>query len=121
MAITPFFSPDHSVQTITELIESVEYGGTIDVGTPGFSSWSGCTNFTGCVGCTISNMRKEQFPVFPALLNAMHEKKATVRILTNNYNTATCSGMIAPLDFLALNGVCVCHCRALLQHALHPP
>ena len=46
----------------------------------------------------------EAFPVFPALLNAVH-RKVTVRIITNNFGQPTCDDMIAPLDFLALNGV----------------
>ena len=61
---------------------------------PGFSSWSGCTPFTGCQGCSITNATKEQFPIFHALLNAVHVQKATVRILTNNYNTPTCPGKV---------------------------
>jgi len=105
VTVTPFFSPDHSIGTLTDLISSVSMGGTIEIGTPGFSSWSGCTPFTGCQGCSIINATKEQFPIFHALLNAVHVQKATVRILTNNYNTPTCPGLIAPLDFLVLNGI----------------
>jgi phosphatidylserine/phosphatidylglycerophosphate/cardiolipin synthase-like enzyme len=43
--------------------------------------------------------------VFPAILNAVHQRGVNVKILTNNYNTPTCRGYIAPLDYLALNGV----------------
>lgn len=35
----------------------------------------------------------------------MHQRGVSVKILTNNYNTPTCRGYIAPLDYLALNGV----------------
>jgi len=49
-------------------------------------------------------MKAETFPVFPAVLNAVH-RGVKVRMLTNNYNTPTCPGLIAPLDFLSLNGV----------------
>lgn len=99
MSATPFFSPDHSIGTITNLIERAEE--TLDIGTPGFSSWSGCTDFDGsgdddasqCVGCSIYAMRQEQFPVFPAIVNALH-RGVTVRLLTNNYNTPTCSGKV---------------------------
>lgn len=66
----------------------------------GFSSWSGCTPFTGCQGCSIINATKEQFPIFHALLNAVHVQKATVRILTNNYNTPTCPGLVRPWCWL---------------------
>ena len=71
----------------------------------GFDSWSNCTPFEGCIGCSIEDQRNEAFPVFPALLNAVHRRKLTVRILTNDYNSRTCAGKIAPLDWLFLNGV----------------
>ena len=71
----------------------------------GFSSWSRCTPFTGCQGCTIDDEKKEEFPVFPALLNAKHQRNVTIRILTNNYNQKTCEGKITPLDWLFLNGI----------------
>lgn len=105
VSVTPFFSPDHSIDTITDFIASVSVGGTVDIGTPGFGSWSGCTPFQGCSGCNISAMSQEAFPVFHAILNAVHVQGATVRLLTNNYNTPTCPGKVSPLDFLALNGV----------------
>ena len=71
----------------------------------GFSSWSRCTPFTGCQGCTIDDEKKEEFPVFPALLNAKHQRNVTIRILTNSYNQKTCEGKITPLDWLFLNGI----------------
>ena len=43
--------------------------------------------------------------MFPALLNAVHQRNVTVRILTNDYNSVTCTGKIAPLDWLFLNGI----------------
>eukprot|EP00500_Bicosoecida_sp_ms1_P013419 CAMPEP_0203818922 /NCGR_PEP_ID=MMETSP0115-20131106/33240_1 /ASSEMBLY_ACC=CAM_ASM_000227 /TAXON_ID=33651 /ORGANISM="Bicosoecid sp, Strain ms1" /LENGTH=529 /DNA_ID=CAMNT_0050727893 /DNA_START=45 /DNA_END=1634 /DNA_ORIENTATION=+ len=108
--VQAFFSPDHSIDTLTELVQSVPQGGVVTIGSPGLSSWSGCTRFDGtCVGCTVDNMAKEQFPIFAAMLNAVHEAGATVRLLTNNYGTPTCAGQISPLDFLALNGVDVRH------------
>jgi phosphatidylserine/phosphatidylglycerophosphate/cardiolipin synthase-like enzyme len=49
-------------------------------------------------------MRAESFPVFTALLNALHRGVA-VRIVTNNYNNpAQPSGTVPMLDFLVLNG-----------------
>jgi phosphatidylserine/phosphatidylglycerophosphate/cardiolipin synthase-like enzyme len=49
-------------------------------------------------------MRAESFPVFAALLNALHRGVA-VRIVTNNYNNpAQPSGTVPMLDFLVLNG-----------------
>lgn len=101
-------------------------------GAPGFDSWNYCTytvddDFYGqCDGCTpakqagacralgrgaVGAARRtlpfaaETFPVFPAILNAVHQRGVTVKILTNNYNTPTCRGYVAPLDYLALNGV----------------
>ena len=43
--------------------------------------------------------------MFPALLNAKHQKNVTIRILTNNCSSVTCTGKIAPLDWLSLNGL----------------
>jgi phosphatidylserine/phosphatidylglycerophosphate/cardiolipin synthase-like enzyme len=49
-------------------------------------------------------MRAESFPVFAALLNALHRGVA-VRIVTNNYNNpAQPAGTVPMLDFLVLNG-----------------
>ena len=59
---------------LVELLDSANE--TIDIGTPGFSSWSRCTpyakeNDTCTQACTPSKMRAEAFPIFPALLNAV--------------------------------------------------
>ena len=72
---------------------------------PGFSSWSSCTTFGECQGCTIEDQRAEKFPVFSALLNAKNQRTVKVCILTNNYHDVTCEGKIAPLDWLILNGI----------------
>ena len=66
----------------------------------GFSSCSRCMPFTGCQGCTIGDEKNEEFPVFPALLNAKHQRNISIRILTNSYNHKTCEGKITPLDWL---------------------
>ena len=50
-------------------------------------------------------MKNEAFPVFPALLNAVHKKGVKVRLLTNDFNDETCEGKISPLDWLSLNGI----------------
>ena len=104
--VTPFFSPEYSAPTIVKLIQSAEHA--IDIGTPGFSSWSGCTPFDQADKCTNActplQQRNESFPVFQALLNAVH-RGVKVRIITNDYNTPDCPGTISPLPFLALNGV----------------
>eukprot|EP00043_Microstomoeca_roanoka_P008092 m.78070 g.78070 ORF g.78070 m.78070 type:complete len:498 (-) comp14098_c0_seq3:70-1563(-) len=103
LTITPFFSPDHSVDTIIAFIDAAVK--TLDIMTPSFSSWSHCTSSSsGCVGCPISTCSGEKFPVFPAILNAVHRGVA-VRIITNNFGDTTCAGKISPFDFLALNGV----------------
>ena len=76
-----------------------------------FKSWSNCTHnkdcASTCTGCTIEQQKNEPFPVFPALLNAIHERGVKVRILTNNFTKmmVACAGRITPLDWLALNNV----------------
>eukprot|EP01091_Cochliopodium_minus_P019209 TRINITY_DN800_c0_g1_i2.p1 TRINITY_DN800_c0_g1~~TRINITY_DN800_c0_g1_i2.p1 ORF type:complete len:433 (-),score=134.89 TRINITY_DN800_c0_g1_i2:271-1569(-) len=101
-SITPFFSPVHSVSVLTKLIEGAQQ--SLDIGTPGWDSWSNCTQFTGPVGCSVSFVRNnESFPIFQALLNALH-RGVKVRILTNYYGVQTAAGMITPLDFLAVGG-----------------
>jgi len=103
VSLETFFSPDHSIDTLTNLIQDAPAGSRIDIGTPGVDSWSGCTyGSTGCDGCTVDAMQAEAFPIFPAILNAVHKGGCTVRILTNDYGTPTCEGKIAPLDWFAL-------------------
>lgn len=105
ITIQPVFSPESSTSSLTALVQSAQE--TIDIGTPGFSSWSGCTPFADpgdCMkGCTPVAQRNESFPIFGALLNALH-RGVKVRIVTNNYGTLDCTGTISPLNFLALNG-----------------
>ncbi len=76
----------------------------------GLESWSHCTKYSSecdgsCIGCTLEDQRNEAFPVFPALLNAVHSKGISVRLLTNNYTEPTCAGKITPLDWFDLNGI----------------
>ena len=75
----------------------------------GFDSWSKCTNFLkecySCVGCSIEDQKNEEFPIFAALLNAVHQKDIKVRLLTNNYTQTTCEDSINPLDWLYINGI----------------
>lgn len=111
--LTPFFSPEHASDTLVGLINSVAPGGRIDIATPGFDSWGpyNCTYGPdpGCIGCTIAQMAAEPFPVFPAVLNAIHAKGAVVRVVVNDYNQPTCSGMISAMDYWALNGVAIAY------------
>ena len=77
--------------------------------TTGFSSWSSCTHYNTacdneCIGCSLTEQRNESFPIFPALLNAMHLRNVSVRLLTNNFSQPTCPDQITPLDWLFLNG-----------------
>lgn len=107
LTVTPYFSPVASTPTIVKLIQSATT--SVDIGTPGFSSWSGCTPFDNntahCVkACTPAAQRSEDFPVFQALLNLLHKGNVKVRILTNDYQTPDCEGTISPLPFLVLNG-----------------
>lgn len=97
--VAPYFSPDHSADSTVQYIDSAV--STIEIATPGFESWSKCDESPFC---TPSETRAESFPVFGALLNALHRGVA-VRIVTNNYNDpAQPSGTVSLLDFLALNG-----------------
>jgi phosphatidylserine/phosphatidylglycerophosphate/cardiolipin synthase-like enzyme len=103
VTLTPYFSPYTPVPVQTELIENAMK--SVDVGIPSFSSWSGCYCGEG-VGssCTVSKLyRNESFPIFAALLNAVH-RGVTVRILTNYYPPPCDSGIIDPLTFLSLAG-----------------
>jgi hypothetical protein len=102
MSVTPFFSPDHSIDTETALVQSAT--SIIKLGIPGFDSWISCSWPTNTsYGCTPAVQRNESFPIFPALLNALH-KGITVQILTNNYSQPYFPGLIDPLGFLALAG-----------------
>ncbi len=99
ITVAPFFSPDHSADSTVKYIDSAV--STIEIATPGFESWSKCDQSPYC---DPSDMRAEAFPIFGALLNALHRGVA-VRIVTNNYNNpAQPSGTVSLLDFLALNG-----------------
>eukprot|EP00762_Andalucia_godoyi_P006615 ANDGO_04980.mRNA.1 hypothetical protein DICPUDRAFT_96740 len=102
--VTPIFSPTDTIGTLTNMVENAKKW--VVVATPGFSSWSGCTDWSTqkCVGCNITYARNgEEFPIFRALLNAVH-RGVNVRILTNNYEQPACPGMIDPLTFLQLAG-----------------
>lgn len=48
-----------------------------------YSSWGSgdCSYGSSCMGCSISQMQQETFPIFPALLNAIHQKGASVRVV----------------------------------------
>ena len=120
----------------------------MDVGTPGFSSWSGCTdwyrfeaprrggvklvrdNFVAPnslfrsqkhVGCVLEAQSNESFPIFQALLNAAH-RGVKVRLLTNDYGQAAdySQGLIDPLGWLSLNGVEVCRGGGVAALRLRP-
>ena len=88
----------------------------------GLRSWSHCTDYKeeceGCTGCTIEAQRNESFPVFPALLNAVHERGVKIRIVTNNFTIPACPGNITPFDWLVLNNVGVrMYTTTTFQHA----
>ena len=117
--VTPFFSPDTSLDVYIELIKSAQE--SIDIYTPSFGSWSGCTSYKeqcqGCTNCSIEQQRNEAFPVFPALLNAVHQG-VQIRILTNNFTIDPCIGKIAPLNWLVLNNIEVkMYTTTTFQHA----
>ncbi len=103
--IAPFFSPEHSTDTLTELIEQATK--SVDIFTPSAGSWlSACGGYvdddgtvddtTVCApGCTPEEQRAETFPIFPALLNALH-RGIRVRLVTNDYGTPDCNGIDIP-------------------------
>jgi hypothetical protein len=64
------------------------------------------TVLTGTQGCTPSELRADTFPLWCALLNAVH-RGVKVRLLTNDYTVPNVPppGKIDPLTFLYLNGV----------------
>lgn len=102
ITVTPFFSPDHSIDVETSLVESAQT--IIRIGIPGFDSWGSCTWASNTsYGCTVEEQRNESFPIFPALLNALH-RGVTVQILTNNYSQPYFAGLIDPLGYLTLAG-----------------
>lgn len=101
-SIMPFFSPDYSADVLVDMIQNAKSNVTIQ--TPSMNSWSSCASETGpCGGCTPTKARDEAFPIFSALLNALH-RGVRVRIMTNDYRYVECEGMIAPASFLKLNG-----------------
>lgn len=57
-----------------------------------------------CYGCPVHFYRHESFPLFSALLNAMHTRGIKVRILTNYYNVPVCPGKVSALHWMSLNG-----------------
>ena len=88
----------------------------------GLRSWSYCTDYKeeceGCTGCSVEQQRNESFPVFPALLNAVHERGVKVRIITNNFTIPACPGKITPFDWLVLNNIEVrFYTTTTFQHA----
>eukprot|EP01048_Picozoa_sp_COSAG05_P017567 COSAG05_NODE_2416_length_3091_cov_4.257994_4_plen_141_part_00 len=93
--MTSFFSPDSSLSTITGLVASAKR--SITIMTPSASAWStyGCTS--------AAQLRSDAFPVFGALLNALH-RGISVQILTNDFGEDCPGGTIKMLTFLALNG-----------------
>jgi len=102
LTMTSFFSPDNSIDVFTQLVQGATK--TIDISTPGWDSWSGCTQYTYLQGCPVAFVRNnEEFPVFQALLNAIH-RGVKVRIMTNDFGNECYPGMITPLDFLTLAG-----------------
>eukprot|EP01092_Planopodium_desertum_P011626 TRINITY_DN5335_c0_g1_i2.p1 TRINITY_DN5335_c0_g1~~TRINITY_DN5335_c0_g1_i2.p1 ORF type:complete len:394 (+),score=48.57 TRINITY_DN5335_c0_g1_i2:49-1182(+) len=106
LTITSYFSPDTSISVETWLIGNATT--SIDIANPSFDSWSNCSGFTkeaSTVGCSVSFVRNsEQFPIFHALLNAVHNG-LTVRIITNwDSSVVTSPGLITPLDFLSVAG-----------------
>lgn len=104
--IAPFFSPEHSTDTLTAMIEDAVF--SVDIEIPSAGSWeSACSGFsdddagvavTCTPGCTPAEQRADPFPLFSALLNALH-RGVKVRIITNDYGTPDCAGIILLMEF----------------------
>jgi hypothetical protein len=98
--LTPFFSPDHSSGVQTDVVQNAK--SYVNIMCPSFSSW--LTSCRSNNGCSPAEQRTETFPVWQALLNALHSG-VSVNIMTNDYNDTDLSpGNIEPLTFLFLNG-----------------
>lgn len=100
ITVRPFFSPGYSLTTVVDLIQSAE--SYIKIYTPSFDGWA-CKEDTGC---SPSDCRNDTFPVFSALLNALHNGVA-VSIVVNDYNSQITAGNIDVRTFLQLNGATV--------------
>ena len=111
LTLTPYFSPEASSDVLVALIDSAQH--TLDIETPGISSWSGCTTVrSGCMGCSVSEISsREAFPLFNATLNAIH-RGVDVRIVTNNYGDRLCRNKTDLSTYLALAGASVAHYRS---------
>lgn len=105
VTLQPFFAPDYSTNTQTELVNSATV--SIDIQIPSFSSWSGCSwaDEGSCMGCNATVLRnKETFSIWQALVNAQH-RGVRVRVLTNRFDKdVVCKGMLTPLDYLFVAG-----------------
>jgi phosphatidylserine/phosphatidylglycerophosphate/cardiolipin synthase-like enzyme len=111
LSLTPYFSPEASSDILVALIDSARQ--TLDIETPGISSWSGCTTVrSGCMGCSVAEISsREAFPLFNATLNAIH-RGVEVRIVTNDYSDALCRNKTDLSTYLALAGASVAHYRS---------
>ena len=131
-SVMPFFSPGNAIEAHISMIEDAS--DSIVIANPSkynwllllylyifctlkiliaFESWNKtCTRHHGscneenvCTGCSLEETHKESFPIFTALLNAVHFKKLSVKILTNNYSVETCDSQTTLLDWLHINGI----------------
>ncbi len=88
-----------------------------------FKSWSTCTHYSSecggkCIGCTVEDQSNEPFPVFPALVNAVHTHNVTVRFLTNDFSVPTCDNLVTPMDWMYYLGMQIKFYRTTtFQHA----
>ena len=73
-----------------------------------------------CIGCSLEEQATEPFPIFGALMNALHSSKNNlkIRFLTNNFAVPTCSNLTTPIDWMYLNGVAIRNYKTTtFQHA----
>ena len=88
-----------------------------------FKSWDTCTHYSSecggkCIGCSVADQSNESFPVFPALVNAVHQHNVTVRFLTNDFSIPTCDNLVTPMDWMHYLGMQIKFYRTTtFQHA----
>lgn len=110
-SVMPFFSPGNAIEAHISMIEDAS--DSIVIANPTFESWNktcarhhgSCNEENVCTGCSLEVTHQESFPIFTALLNAVHLKKLSVKILTNNYSVETCNSQTTLLDWLHINGI----------------
>lgn len=64
--IVPFFSPDHSIETETNLVQRAKR--SIDISIPSVGSWHYCHPRDECGGCPVATIREKEVIFYQQLL-----------------------------------------------------